>query len=388
MTPKLIESLLHEDEGSSLDFKRDQYMFDHASNEEKSELLKDILAFCNSFRRSDAYILIGVDEVRGGKSKVVGVSTQLDDAKLQQFVNSKTQSPATFSYHEATHDNHAIGIIHIPVQTRPNYSKITYGKVQKEIVYLRRGSSTDAAKPEEVALMGPGAHDLILKPSVELYLIDRSTGKSLGTTVPIDCCTWYEIPPREGIPDYNPIRWIERGASRVGHGDIFANGEYLRELAMYLQTSACFPISLEILNKGETVVLDANLVLELHDPKGHYQLLTSRNRDDKPVAKLTSIFPVTSSGVDKSDVNIVREAETWRVQCRFGKVQPRAAKRLQYDLFIGSRNTGEATISGLVYADNIGSPVSVNICLSFQVGSKPLTVDELERIAAELAAKE
>lgn len=56
----LIESLLYEEEGVELDLKRDQYDFVNANNENKSELLKDILAFANSWRRSDAFILIGV----------------------------------------------------------------------------------------------------------------------------------------------------------------------------------------------------------------------------------------------------------------------------------------------------------------------------------------
>ncbi len=38
----LVESLLYEEEGVELDFKRDQYNFVKAEDEEKSELLKDI----------------------------------------------------------------------------------------------------------------------------------------------------------------------------------------------------------------------------------------------------------------------------------------------------------------------------------------------------------
>ena len=74
------ESLLNEDESSALDFKRDQYPFSRATDDGKSELLKDVLAFANAWRRSDAYILVGVDEVRGGRSRPVGVSEHLDDA--------------------------------------------------------------------------------------------------------------------------------------------------------------------------------------------------------------------------------------------------------------------------------------------------------------------
>ena len=208
MTPEQIELLLHEEEGTALDFKRDQYKFDGASKEDKSELLKDILAFTNSFRRTDAYILVGVEEVRGGRSKVIGVEIHLDDAKLQQFVNSKTQNPLTFSYRETILDDHAIGIIHIPVQARPIYAKDGYGKVQKEAVYVRRGSSTDIAKPDEIARMGTAGVDWVKQPSVELNLFDRKTGDLLDNNICIDSCTWYDLPPYKEIPDYRPNKKV------------------------------------------------------------------------------------------------------------------------------------------------------------------------------------
>jgi hypothetical protein len=62
MDPVFLASLLREEEGPALDFKRDQYRFVDTTDLEKAELLKDILAFTNAWRRTDAYILIGVDE--------------------------------------------------------------------------------------------------------------------------------------------------------------------------------------------------------------------------------------------------------------------------------------------------------------------------------------
>jgi len=64
MDAAFFECLLNEEEGTTLDFKSKQYLFAGATDEEKSELLKDILAFANAWRRSDAYILLGVEEVR------------------------------------------------------------------------------------------------------------------------------------------------------------------------------------------------------------------------------------------------------------------------------------------------------------------------------------
>jgi len=55
MNNELFEQLLYEDESTTLDFKKKQYLFAKATEEEKSELLKDILGFANAWRRSEAY---------------------------------------------------------------------------------------------------------------------------------------------------------------------------------------------------------------------------------------------------------------------------------------------------------------------------------------------
>ena len=154
-TADRLEQLLSDEEGPSLDFKRDQYPFEGADNDNKSELLKDILAFANTLRSGTAYILIGVEEVKGGRSDIVGIDCHLDDAALQQFVNGKTLKPVVFSYRCFKVNNQYIGVIEIPVaQDYPIYLTKGFGKLEAEKVYVRRGSSTDVASPEEIAQMG------------------------------------------------------------------------------------------------------------------------------------------------------------------------------------------------------------------------------------------
>jgi predicted HTH transcriptional regulator len=111
MDGALFEVLLHEEEGSTLDFKRDQYRFVKASHEDKAELLKDLLGFANALRRADAYILIGVEDVRGSRGNVVGVSEHLDDHSLQQFVAHNTNRTLHFHYEAFTFEGKKVGII-------------------------------------------------------------------------------------------------------------------------------------------------------------------------------------------------------------------------------------------------------------------------------------
>ena len=172
---KLLESLLHEAEGTSLDFKSAQYRFENAHDGEKAELLKDILALANSWRRTTAYILIGVEEVNGGRSNVVGVEKHLEDASLHQFVNGKTQRPVEFNYQAIQIDGTTIGAIEIPLQKRPVYLNRRFDGLAAHEVFIRDGSSTRAATPEEIAKMGADevvSETPILEPKFRIWLVD------------------------------------------------------------------------------------------------------------------------------------------------------------------------------------------------------------------------
>ena len=379
----LVEELLFAEEDTSLDFKREQYPFDRADKETKSELLKDILAFVNAFRRTDAYILIGVEENRGGRSKVVGIQEHLDDAKLQQFVNSKTQLPVTFSYRELVHDGLPIGLIHIPSQTRPIYAKANYGKVAVEAVYIRRGSSTGIAKPEEIIRMGAAPVAVTHQPTAELHLIERSTGEPLGDRVNVEGPTWLNVPPRGEIPKYNPGESVGTGSVQIVSLDPFANSAFYRELAEYLQTERCFEASLELENTGESVIHDASIAIELADPNRVYELLGSRDRPIMPARRNTATAWVNRipSGIMSGDVFVRREGGSWKVDCQFGKVRPGERVRLEEDLLIGCRSAGEVQINGRVFGDNIGRPILVGFVLHFSSGSLTLSVEEIKAAA-------
>src|SRR5437016_3736200 len=121
MTDSELERLLYEEESPTIDFKREQYLFVGASEEEKSELLKDILGMANAWRRSGAFILIGVEDVRGGRSNVKGIATasHLADHSVQQFVNNLTNRPVRFGYEAFGVEGKQVGVIRVDQQPRP-----------------------------------------------------------------------------------------------------------------------------------------------------------------------------------------------------------------------------------------------------------------------------
>jgi hypothetical protein len=96
-----------------------------------------------------------VAEKNGRKDKVTGLKTFLQDNDVQQFVNAKTNRPIKFLIYSDKGDSQDINVIHIAKdQKRPIYLTKNFASLKKEVVYIRRGSSTDEASVDEIAEMG------------------------------------------------------------------------------------------------------------------------------------------------------------------------------------------------------------------------------------------
>ena len=153
-----IKQLCMEGESNHLDYKLEQYPFVGVSLPEKAELLKDVLALANAFRKGTAYILIGVAQQPDGSGLIVGLPKEnfIDDAKLQQFINEKMNRVVEFSSYAVEIDSaNIIQVIEIPVQyERPYFLESRLGKIAENSVFIRIGSSTRIANPDEIARMG------------------------------------------------------------------------------------------------------------------------------------------------------------------------------------------------------------------------------------------
>ena len=367
-----LEQLLHEEEGSALDFKRDQYPFEGADDKAKSELLKDILAFANAWRRATAYILIGVDEVRGGRSNVVGVGTHLDDAKLHQFVNSKTQRSIEFSYQPFRTENVEIGVIEIPIQERPFYLKKKFGKLDENVVYKRDSSSTAIATLDEIARMGAeqdfgGTPQLVLEwADIEKRVVFPSphTVKSLFLKPQLPDDT-FDIPR----PFSSPY---------IGLYD--DNENYSQEVIFYTwQMAFLKSFGLRLFNDSGMVGKRVRFVGSMTKDSAVI-VLDGTNRPTRPYRnKMKEMIGVTLAQQLRNDPDpCVRELDDrWEITIDFGDVRPREKIWTTSSLFIGSRN-GITRLEGELQGDNIPEPIPCALEVSFEVGQRPMERPDVE----------
>ena len=343
----------------------------------KSELLKDIIAFVNAWRRSTAYILIGIEEIKGSRSKVVGTSTSLDDAALQQFVNSKTQRPVEFSYQSFYFEGADVGIIEIPVQERPIYLNKDFGKLKKETVYLRRGSATIIATPDEIARMG---RSNILEGSespVDLRLewADIDKKRDLTSTCSVDSL---KLQPR--LPSSTFDEPKRPGPYGISLPDLYANRRYSQELISFTVNSEFFTsLGLSINNDSGAVARRLRFVGSIVKSPG------IEIRDWLPIApsrSLHRVFPIET----KSEVPIrLKEyGDSWEVIIDFGDIRPHERAYTTEVIHVGSIESEVARLEGEILGDNIPVPIACTLEIHFETEQRAMTTaDAIKYMSSE-----
>jgi hypothetical protein len=381
MTNELFESLLFEEEGTTIDFKKEQYRFVNASDDEKSELMKDILGFANAWRREKAYILVGVEDVRGDKSNVVGIpaSEQLDDHSLQQFVNSLVNAPVHFQYRAFSYQGKQVGIFLLDEgQQRPIYLKRNYGTLEKEKVYVRRGSSTNPQKPaslDEIARMGAGRPRDRAELLVEFAEVDRDD--AIGARVHLQC-EFCSVPERRDIPKLSDPQGNPFGI-RMDYTRSH-NANYYRELAEYeFLTRVCREVRITVKNIGE--VAASNVRVELVVPTG-IGLLPTSDIPHKP-QKEEMLGDRAMRGIrsvhqrrDPGEVDIDQNEDRYRIEIDCKDLQP--GRQVWSDTFyFGAGQSGHYPLHGHIFADNLPTPQQFTLTVTADVKHTTLTLEEL-----------
>lgn len=348
-----------------------QYPFDGATDEEKSELLKDVLAFANAWRQTDAHILIGVEEVRGGRSIVRGVSHHLLNRNLQQFVVSKTNRPVSFVYTPLAFEGVEMGVLTIPLQDRPVYLTKRYGKLQQQIVYIRRGDTTGTAAPDEVARMGSSAALTRSQPVLEIEFGNTKDRTTFGTTIHIGSVL-LEIPDPKAIPLYGPAPHPLLG------DDIYnvRNRNYYREYAEYLRNIAQLcPVALAVSNPSPTVAEEVIVVMSIDAVPG----LKVVDGADAPHEPSKSTFGSIPPGVYQRGraVSVARYGELFEIKAEIGTVQPGTTRWSPGSFYIGAQSPMIVAARIVISANNLQVPISLTAEMNISTRSQAIGMQDI-----------
>lgn len=381
MIAALFEVLLHDDERTTLDFKRDQYRFVKASLEEKAELLKDLLGFANALRRADAYILIGVEDVRGGRGNVVGISEHLDDHSLQQFVAHNTNRTLNFQYEAFTFEGKNVGIIRVDMaQDRPLSLVRDVGRLKAGEVYLRRGSCTDPTKPataDEIALMGRASVLGVRHSEVAVQFADLETGKPIGGSIEWNA-TNLRVPPLSTIPVYSGTpSSFEITLDRT-------NPHFYREVAQYAAFLSLFrPARVVIENIGSAPAEDVRIEIEVDEGsvlsmKEYEPVAPARTRE---IGVSSDVFrSIRRAHKSPGEVEIIESRRNVRLIIECGNMQP--GRRVASDKFyLAVMESGPACVSGWIFAATLERPKPFALTIDATISVSDVSVDAIRRFA-------
>lgn len=139
MDKRRLLNLIKRGEGTKVDYKQ---KIDLETESSRKELAKDICAIANS-KGGRGYLIIGIED----KTKnIIGIEDKkYGEEQIQQIVSSRCEPPIPVSLEFIKFDNKELAIINIydgpqkPYQMRENGA-----------FYIRRGSTTDTMRKEEI----------------------------------------------------------------------------------------------------------------------------------------------------------------------------------------------------------------------------------------------
>lgn len=345
----LLDQLRHKGEGPDLDFKQAQYPFSSASDHQKAELLKDILAMANAYRDAPGYILIGFRDRTPHPAELIGISAtdHIDDATLQQFVNSKVDPQLQFGYEERMFDGQHIAVITVPKQSRPFALTKDFGHLKKGVVYVRRGSSTGEASMSEVSKMVLTDAGVAKSPQVVLHL-ENENNNLLPHSFELEFLEFADLPDYEESYDFHHV-------GRLVNSDFYREGaEYHSSLRRLIQ------VRLSLSNNSSFSLGEVKLELRCAPADGQrVQMMRSDYLPDAPEPSSMSWVRGVHSVIEQMRERVQVDDRGREPVCHIalGTLRPGETGQAEIDVALLPSGAGDYVLRVKIFAKEIATPI-------------------------------
>ena len=365
MDDRLFTTLLHTSEGPALDVKEQQYAFGFGEaadagpevNAARAEFVKDVLALANSWRQGAAYILIGIRE--GTPHEVVGEGVHPDDATLQQLVNGDPRNGRcnrrldfSYSVHVDAESGRRVGVVAVPPQRRPLYLLKQYGRLKPQAVFVRQGSSTVEATPDEVARMGAAEGESQRSPALAIRFADVAARRVLDS---IGVLRGSRLPAAavELLPDYS-----ERSGT-YPYVSAMENRDYYRDAACHLNFArSAWPLGLLLENAGAAAAAGVTVVIETNCPEA--RLVHPEDAPDEPTTfgLAFNTIPMQLQR-QRSPLSVAAHTGGWQATLRVGDIPPAWKQWLELLPYLEVTGSCVVQLTVHVFANNVALPVLI-----------------------------
>jgi hypothetical protein len=371
--PELVEDLLHENECTYLDFKRDQYQFVGATDVQKAELLKDIVAFANQDTKETAFVIIGAKpdpKNPGGRANIFGVTSHLPEHSIQQFVNEKTNRPIAFRYKALQCDGKSIAILEIESQPFI-YLKNNYGNLLKNICYTRRGSSTAEMTPDELLQRAERRLRAKSTPTLSFEAAQIKQDYVIYSPVANECVSSgatlethaIQIPPGP-LPEIPKLPRLAAGHDFVENFNTFL-----------INAFSIRPVALSLRNDSSFAALD--ILCHLRCPNSdEFEIRPQEKYPACPTWPHGLGEGGAFIGLPEGDIRVGRAGTATEIEWKVPKIVPGQRVFSAGTFLVRPSRATKVLFQYSILGENIPTPIVGEFELNFRCPPKPLTADE------------
>jgi hypothetical protein len=268
------------------------------------------------------------------------------------------------------HDGKSVGVIEIPVQDRPFFLTKSYGRCEANVVYIRRGDTTSAADPDEIAQMGAKAEKSRSQPVLQFAFANLETRKKLDGEIRIQTLC-FEIPDDQDIPGYGTDN-----AFGISLSD--KNEDFYADMAMYLRDATHLePFAVVILNESRTTAEQVVARIRFAGPE--LEVFSPGERRPEPTKDRFGSMMRHLAFVP--GVSVIHDEHGSEVSMELGDIQPGTSSWSRQPFYLGCRMSTQFEANIVISGHNLAEPIRLTRQFDFQVETQRISVDQVIAMA-------
>lgn len=270
----------------------------------------------------------------------------------------------------------SVGVICIPKQARPLYALEAFGVVDAGVVYVRRGSSTATALPDEIAAMGAdSAGAQRPQADVRFKFFDSAGGPLDGKVHEIRVPVF----PNK-LPDLAPAQ----GPFGTRMSALPINRDYWRQLAAWVRTrKQAVPVELRVENKSPFALTDCEVHIEAFLDEVPVELRVGGKDASAPYDTFMPDLTNIRRAWDKDYVDEKSGAEGTAVVVAWGKVLPGATRISEKQFSVFPAANGTIRMTATLYAAELPEPITTELGFQVSAETEEWTFERLRVISSK-----
>ena len=261
--------------------------------------------------------------------------------------------------------------------------KKDFGKLKKETVYIKRGSSTEIAKLDEIAKMGNSLYQIEQsQPLLEVFFANLEERVLLPNIYQISSLN-LKTPKKKDIPDYELPSSGRSGLMSFTLERV--NYSYYRNLADFIKQHYLYtPVNLAIKNTGPSVARDVRIEIKISDKNNVIKAIDEGDLLSSPKDSYSALnsplFYPKNSIYSTEYLNVKRISDYWLIEAGVNKVQPKSVTWLENTLFLGTIKSIEFPIETTMYSDDLPEPSVKNLIVKVNSEERDATLEDIKEL--------